>query len=189
MTAPRAPTITLETPRVRLRQWQDSDLEPFAQINADPKVMAYFLKPLDRLESDALADRLRTLIQENGWGVWALELKSSGQFIGFVGLHIPSPDFPFSPCAEIAWRLDYRYWGKGLALEAAQAALHVGFNALSLDEIVAFTSLPNKRSQNLMARMGMHYAQTFIHPHVPQGHPLQTHCLYRIKKLQFLTSQ
>jgi RimJ/RimL family protein N-acetyltransferase len=92
------------TEHLLLRQWKIADREPFAALNADPRVMAYFPAPLTRAESDAMADRCQKLIDERGWGFWAVELKTTCEFIGFVGLHIPSAELPFSPCVEVGWR-------------------------------------------------------------------------------------
>lgn len=175
--------IEFETDRLRLRQWRSTDREPFAALNADPKVMEFFPSTLDRAASDALVDRAASLIAERGWGFWATEVKSSGQFIGFVGLHTPSSDFPFSPCVEIGWRLAFQYWGKGFASEAAKGALQVGFQLLDLAEIVSFTSVNNIRSRAVMGRIGMQEAHgTFEHPDVPEGNALRTHCLYRLPR-------
>lgn len=71
-----------------LRQWKDSDLEPFIAMNADPKVMGYFPSLLSRDESSASFQRLRRAIDQRGWGVWAVEVDSA--FAGFCGLNIPS---------------------------------------------------------------------------------------------------
>ncbi len=93
--------IEFETKRLRLRQWLPIDREPFAALNADTKVMESFPAPLDRTASDAMADRCQSLIIERGWGFWVAEIKETGQFIGFVGLHVPIAELPFSPCVEI----------------------------------------------------------------------------------------
>ena len=175
--------IELETERLRLRQWIESDREPFARLNADPRVMEFFPSILDRAASDAMIDRLQTKIADRGWGFWAVELKQDNQFIGFVGLQIPRADFPFSPCVEIGWRLAFEYWGKGYATEAAEAALKVGFNRLELPEIVSFTAIENHRSSAVMERLGMNQAvETFEHPSLPVGHPLREHYLYRLSR-------
>lgn len=175
--------IALETPRLRLRQWRDEDFAPFAALNADPQVMAHFPAPLDRAQSDALAVRCRELIDTQGWGFWATEIKATGEFIGFVGLNRPTAELPFSPCVEIGWRLARPFWHQGYASEAARAALHVAFDDLALAEIVAFTALGNRRSQAVMTRLGMCRAgATFEHPAVPAGHPLREHCLYRLAR-------
>src|SRR5687767_6508609 len=127
-----AELIEFETERLRLRQWQANDREAFAALNADPKVTEYFPFPIDRTASDAMVDRCQSLIAERGWGFWAAELKQTAQFIGFVGLHIPAAELPFSPCVEIGWRLAFQYWGKGYATEAALGSLRIGFERLNL---------------------------------------------------------
>jgi RimJ/RimL family protein N-acetyltransferase len=177
--------IEPETARLQLRQWRESDRFPFAQLNADPRVMEYFPATLDRASSDAMVDRCQALIAKQGWGFWAVELKEIGEFIGFVGLHRPTAELPFSPCVEVGWRLVYDYWGKGYATEAAKAALKVGFETLELVEIVSFTAVINQRSRAVMERLGMHEAaETFEHPLVPVGHRLRQHCLYRLSPPQ-----
>ncbi|RFA29903.1 GNAT family N-acetyltransferase [Alkalilimnicola ehrlichii] len=169
-----------ESARLYLRQWQASDLAPFAELNADPRVMAHFPNRLDRAQSDAMAERCRALIEERGWGFWAVEEKASNTFIGFVGLHTPAADLPFSPCVEVGWRLAYPFWGKGLATEAAKVALQIGFNELRLDEIVSFTAVSNQRSRRVMRRLGMQAAGVFEHPAIPAGHALRRHYLFRL---------
>ncbi len=114
------PARELETARLKMRQWRTSDLEIFAKMNADPRVMEYFPALLSRAESDAMVERMRSLIAQRGFGFWATELRQSGEFIGFVGLHIPSAQLPFSPCVEIGWRLGFPFWGYGYATEAAR---------------------------------------------------------------------
>ena len=174
--------IECETERLVLRQWTPADHEPFAALNADPRVMACFPSRLTRAESDAIADRCEALIRARGWGFWAAELKATREFIGFVGLHTPSAELPFAPCVEIGWRLAFSHWGQGLASEAARAALRVGFTALDLNEIVSFTAVGNARSRAVMERLNMREAGTFEHPQVPEGNPLRLHCLYRLSR-------
>jgi len=179
--------IQLETNRLLLRQWKNSDLQPFADMNSDERVMEFFPSTLSRPQSDEMASRCQALISESGWGFWALEEKSSGNFIGFTGLHIPTYDLPFMPCVEIGWRLDPEFWGKGLVTEAANAALKVGFEQLGLQEIVSFTVLENVKSRAVMARLGMiEDSDNFQHPALPAGHRLREHCLYRLSKDQWL---
>lgn len=180
------PLTELETEHLWLRQWQEADFEPFASLSSDKKVMAHFPKLLSREESDALAKRLQAAITQYGWGLWATELKATQEFIGFVGLHIPLIDLPCSPCVEMGWRLDTRYWGKGYATEAAKAAINFGFESLYLQEIVACTALENFRSQRVMQRLGMQAENAvFEHPNVPIGHALRPHYLYRLLRTQW----
>ncbi|MFL1483631.1 GNAT family N-acetyltransferase [Marinobacter sp. LN3S78] len=171
---------TIQTQRLHLRQWKPEDREPFAALNVDPEVMRYFPSPLTRAQSDAMADKCEALIQEQGWGFWALESRPAGRFLGFVGLNRPQADLPFNPCVEIGWRLVRSAWGQGYATEAARAALAFGFDELNLPEIVSFTAVLNTRSEAVMKRLGMvRDRTTFGHPAVPVGSPLREHCLYR----------
>lgn len=175
--------IEFETERLYLRQWLETDREPFAKLNADSRVMEFFPHPLDRQASDSMVDRLQKSMINRGWGFWAVESKQDKQFIGLVGLEIPRADLPFSPCIEIGWRLAFAYWGKGYATEAAKSALKVGFDRLELPGIVSFTAISNLRSQAVMERLGMdRSAETFEHPGIPVGHRLREHCLYRLSR-------
>jgi RimJ/RimL family protein N-acetyltransferase len=183
--------VILDTPRLRLRQWRDDDLAPFARMNADPRVMEHFPAPLERAASDAVAMRLRDEIAERGWGFWAVEAKDGageggGGFVGFTGLRIPAVPLPIGPCVEIGWRLAHAHWGRGYASEAARAALGYGFGVLGLAEIVSFTALQNVRSQAVMQRIGMvQRGEVFEHPGVAPGHPLRAHCLYRLTRAEW----
>src|SRR5689334_7564932 len=115
------------TERLIMRQWRESDREPFAALNADPEVMRYFLSTMTRAECDAFVDLIAGLIDERGWGLWALEERSSGEFLGFTGLLAPSFDAHFTPAVEVGWRLARGAWGRGYASEAARAAVAYGF--------------------------------------------------------------
>lgn len=176
--------LEFQTHRLKLRQWRQSDRDPFAALNADPQVMEFFPASLDRTQSDAFAEKIQKLIELRGWGLWAIEQKTGDPFIGFVGLHILEPALPFGPCVEIGWRLAARYWGNGFASEAAVAVLDIAFETLGLNEVVSFTSILNQRSQAVMQRIGMnHSGEFFEHPGVAAGHPLHRHILYRIGSL------
>lgn len=180
----------METERLILRQWNSADYPLFAELNADPLVMQYFPSPLTRAESDELATRIQNLITEKGWGFWAVELRSTGQFIGFVGLHEQDENsgLPNAPFVEIGWRLSSKYWGQGLAPEAAHKALEFVFNNLNAASVYAFTALENQPSQRVMSKIGMHNTnQDFNHPKLESGHRLERHCLYKISKEQWLT--
>lgn len=180
------PQKPIETERLYLRQWTAEDRAPFAELNADPQVMRYFPACFSRAESDAMADKCARLIDDRGWGFWAVERKADGRFMGFVGLHTPFVELPFNPCVEIGWRLGKTFWGQGYATEAAKASLRIGFEALELPEIVSFTAVINRPSRAVMERLGMVPATaTFGHPSVPEDHVLREHCLYRLTRQQW----
>lgn len=186
MTSP----IELATDRLMLRQWRAEDYEPFARLNGDPVVMEFFPWLLDREKSNAVADKFRGRIADQGWGFWAVEVRGIAPFIGFVGLNRPDPPVPISPCVEIGWRLLSEYWGQGYASEAARAALECGFEQLELDEIVSYTATINVRSQRVMQRIGMHHSgEKFDHPAVPAGSPLVEHVVYRLQRGEWQANQ
>ena len=181
--------LEFSTGRLRLREWKNSDAVPFGRLNADPDVMEFFPSTLSRIESDDMIGRIRTHFEKNGFGLWAVEIPGECDFIGFVGLQIPRFDAHFQPCVEIGWRLDKQHWGKGYATEAAKEVLRVGFNELSLNEIVSMTAVINLRSQRVMQKIGMNYSafDDFDHPKVPAESELNRHVLYRLSKTQFQT--
>lgn len=184
---PRVPAvIELETGRLRLLAWQERHVAPFAAMNADPEVMRYFPAPATEAQTRATVDAWRTQFEQRGWSNWAVELKGSGEFIGFIGLSVPRRQLPFSPCVEVGWRLARRFWGHGYATEGARASLDAGFGQLRLAEIVSFTALANLRSRAVMERIGMHdTGRDFDHPAVPEGSSLRRHCLYAISRAQW----
>jgi RimJ/RimL family protein N-acetyltransferase len=172
------------TARLRLRQWREEDLAPFAALNADPDVMEFFPKVLTRAESDAVAGRIRDHFARHGFGLWAVEAPGIADFLGFVGLAVPSFEAHFTPCVEIGWRLARPHWGHGYATEAATAALAFGFGDRALEEIVAFTVPANIPSRRVMGRLGMRRlpSDDFEHPAIPEGHPLRSLVLYRLRR-------
>ena len=171
------------TKRLILRRWTENDREPFAALNADPKVMQHFPSTLSRADSDAMIDRIEAHFDAHGWGLWAVETIADATFIGFVGLWPPSFTAHFTPAVEIGWRLAHHAWGNGFASEAAESVLHFGFDALGLNEIVSFTSTENIASQRVMQRIGMHRdsVDDFDHPGISPGHRLTRNVLYRLK--------
>jgi RimJ/RimL family protein N-acetyltransferase len=174
--------IVLETRRLKLRTWQQTDREPFARLNSDPKVMEFLPGDLSRQQSDALADRIETHWNQRRFGLFAVELLENGTFVGFTGLAVPSFEAHFCPCVEIGWRLDSNYWGRGFATEAARAVLHYACETLRLAQVVSFTVPANLRSRRVMEKLGMTHdpADDFDHPAFPEGDPLRRHVLYRL---------
>jgi RimJ/RimL family protein N-acetyltransferase len=173
-------TIFLETPRLILRQWQESDHEPYIQLNADNEVMEFFPSVLTRDQTLVQIKRIADAMQERGYGFFAVERKDTQKFIGFTGLSNPGFESHFTPCVEIGWRLNKANWNQGFATEAAGACLEYGFNKLALAEIFAFTSVHNLRSEKVMQKIGMTHAGFFEHPLIEDGHFLKPHVIYKI---------
>ena len=175
--------FTIKTERLILRPWQENDFEQFARLNADPRVMEFFPWLLSQEESNQLAKRICTAMKQQGWGLWAVSIPGIADFIGYIGLAPVNFVADFTPAVEVGWRLAYEFWDKGYATEGAKAAIKYGFETLNLKEIVSFTAIKNKRSRNVMEKIGMHHSQKddFDHPKLAEGHPLRKHVLYRIE--------
>ncbi|MCA2227549.1 GNAT family N-acetyltransferase [Nonomuraea aurantiaca] len=178
----------METERLIMRRWRDDDREPFAALNADAEVMEHFPALLTRSESDGFVDRIEAGFEAHGYGLWALEVRKSGEFIGFTGLALQTFEAPFTPAVEVGWRLAKAAWGHGYAIEAAREAVRYGFDVAGLDEIVSITTVRNLRSRKVMERLGMtrDIADDFYHPRVPADSPQRPHVLYRLRRGQAL---
>lgn len=172
-----------ETERLVLRRWREEDRVPFRRMNADPRVMEFMPALLTAAESDAMVDRIEAHFRERGFGLFAVEEKEGGAFLGYVGLSVPGFDAPFMPAVEIGWRLAVEYWGRGLASEAAREVLRYGFEVVGLESVVSFTVPANVRSRCVMEKIGMRFETEFEHPRLPHGHPLRRHVLYRVRPL------
>ena len=175
-----APTI--ETERLVLRAWSEEDRDAFALINADPRVMEHFPSFMSREQSDALVDRIDAGWQQ-GFGLWAVQERASGTFIGFVGLSTPTWVTPFGPSVEIGWRLAFDAWGRGYATEAARRLIQWAKENVRppRGELVSFTTVRNARSRRVMEKLGFTHddGDDFDHPSLPDW-PDRRHVLYRL---------
>ena len=172
-----------------MREWGESDKAPYAALNADPLVMEHFPSTLTREQSDEMVERMRARWGETGYGLWAVEVKASGEFIGFIGLAAPPWETAFTPCVEVGWRLARESWGHGYAPEGATAALDFGFTHVELprDEIVSFTTTGNLKSRRVMEKIGLTHdpGDDFDHPMLPDWAG-RRHVLYRITRERWL---
>lgn len=176
------PVRTITTERLSLRDWQESDLAPWAAMNADPRVREHLGPLLTVDQATAAVENFKDSWERNGYGFWAIEVKATGEFIGFTGLDNVDPGLPFTG-VEVGWRLTRGSWGRGYATEAALAALDFGFDHLELSEILAVATLTNLRSQAVMRRVGMTTdpAENFDDPDQLDG-PLRRNVLYRKRR-------
>ncbi|WP_347455743.1 GNAT family N-acetyltransferase [Acinetobacter thermotolerans] len=175
----------ISTPRLILRQWQESDTAPFIQMCADEDVMRYFPALLTPEQSLQFIEKVTRQIDQHGWGLWAVELKETKEFIGFIGLQPQPKLFEFSPCIEIGWRLAKKYWHQGYATEGALTVLDYAFNTLDLNKVVSFTATVNTPSEAVMKKIGMVKTQEFQHPKLPEDHPLCWHVLYEVNQSNY----
>jgi RimJ/RimL family protein N-acetyltransferase len=174
---------SVETSRLLLRRWRDSDREPFAELNADPQTLLYFPQTFGRQHSDTMIDQAEADFDRLGFGRWALQRKDTGEFIGFTGLAVLPGDIPQAGGGvEVGWRLAKHAWRHGYATEAALAAVRVGFDGVGLAEIWSTTAVLNEPSQAVMRRIGMTEVARFEHPRISDGHPLKPHVTYHLAR-------
>ena len=144
---------TLETERLRLRPLRTSDIDDYAALNADPEVLRYLgggPEPWDRGRSWRHMAFLMGHWQLGGAGMWAVEHRGTGAFVGMVGFAAPEgwPGF------ELAWSLARRCWGHGYATEGALAALAYAFTTLEKDRIISLIHPENRASIRVAERIG-----------------------------------
>ena len=183
--APGIPTLT--TPRLVLRPFVFDDLDELAAIHAEESFWWYPLRSaMSKDDTVGFLERVLARYESDRFGIEALLDRESGTMIGRAGLAVPHFLPEILPAVEVGWRLHPDWWGHGYATEGAAAALRFGFEEGGLEEIVAFTTTLNTRSQAVMVRIGMcrDVAGDFDHPSLPEGSPLRRHVLYRIQPSQ-----
>ena len=168
-----------ETDRLILRSWKAEDIPLFTKMNRDTRVMRYFPSILTAEQTESFYNRIQTEFERNGWGLYAVELKSNRTFIGYVGLHEIGFDANFTPGIEIGWRLDADYHNQGLATEAAKEVLKLA-KKKGLPRLYSFTAKQNSPSERVMQKIGMKKVGEFNHPSLSPDSPLRTHVLYQI---------
>jgi RimJ/RimL family protein N-acetyltransferase len=167
----------IHTPRLILRRWHDDDLAPMAEINADPEVMRWIddgsVQDLDRT-AEAI-ERWEEEWDEEGFGLFAVELLASGELAGFAGLSVPEFLPEVLPAVEIGWRFGRQFWGQGYASEAAHAALEFALEDRGIDRVISIARVGNDASENVMRKLGMVPERETTHP--VYGFPLRVHTI------------
>lgn len=167
----------IHTPRLLLRRWSDDDLVPMADINADPRVMHWIddgsVRDLDHT-ADAI-EQWEEEWDEEGFGLFAVELLASGELAGFVGLSVPEFLPEVLPAVAISWRLGSPFWGQGYASEAAQATLEFALQDRGLDRVISITRAGDDASENVIRKLGMTPERETTHP--VYGYPLRVHAI------------
>jgi RimJ/RimL family protein N-acetyltransferase len=176
----------IETERLVLRPWAETDRAPFVAMMADPEV-AYWLGGVpDNAAADAAFDRILAFIAEHGPSQFVIRDKLDGAFLGGVGLRRVPMEWrhPMSGHVEVGWRLARSAWGQGYATEAAAAAMAWGFDAQDTEVIHSWTARANTRSEAVMRRLGMTRAADldFDHPDLAADHPLRPHVVYLLER-------
>ena len=165
----------LETERLVLRSWQQSDLEPFCALNADPQVMHFFPELMSRARTLENMAHNCAEADRTGFGRHAVEVRATGEFIGVVGLMEVGFEGPLKGQIEIGWRLSSASWGKGYAREAALEILRWGLEDMGLAEVISFAPTINRPSISVMRSIGMRRDLNgdFIHPGLAPDSRLQ----------------
>jgi RimJ/RimL family protein N-acetyltransferase len=171
----------LETKRLRLRRWMRRDVAAFAYMNADAKVMAYFPALLTPMQSLAAIDKFEQNFNDLGYSFWAVEFRDTLEFVGSVGLEPYLLPAAATASVAIGWQLVSKFWGLGLAREAAQAVLEDATERLHLPEVIALTHDANRRSVRLCKQLGMQCveARAVDDATLPTTHPLRRKLLFR----------
>lgn len=174
-------TTIIETARLILRTWKHEDTDAYYQINQDRQVIELLRGPLSMQQVIEFISAANQHQEKHGYTLWAIELKQTGELIGFTGLNYTDWQAHFTPAVEIGWRLGSQHWGRGYATESAKAALKHGFTRCHLKEIVSFTVPTNARSIRVMEKIGLKRDVNgdFAHPKLPNDHRLSHHILYR----------
>ena len=173
---------TIKTPRLLLRDWQDTDIEPWVAMNLDPRVTEFFPTAYTRERALTEAEHLRRKIDELGYGWWVVEVPGETPFAGVIALQEVPFEAHFTPAYEVGWRFAPEFWHRGYATEGARGALDYAFNTLRWKEVVAMTTALNVPSQRVMERIGMTRDSKgdFLHPAIHKDHRLRPHLLYKI---------
>ncbi len=171
-------TIYAETERLMLCSWKPEDLLRFIDMNKDARVMRYFPVPLTDAETETFYNRIKDEFNRNGWGLYAVVLKATGEFMGYVGLHEIGFEADFTPGIEIGWRLAADFHNQGYATEAAKAVLHLA-ESHEIKRLYSFTAKINVPSERVMQKIGMKKVGEFDHPKLPAESPLCRHVLYQ----------
>jgi len=153
---------TLTTERLRLRPLRESDLNDYAALNADPEVLRYLgggPEPWDRGRSWRHLSFLVGHWNLKGTGMWAVERRETGAFLGTVGFAEPEgwPGF------ELAWTLARRFWGNGYATEAARASLEHAFTVWRRDRVISLIHPENRASIRVAERLGESLQGRIVH--------------------------
>jgi RimJ/RimL family protein N-acetyltransferase len=159
--------VFLETDRLLLRRFTESDVDNLVELDSDPDVMRFINggRPTsrDEVQTDILPAFLGYYERSTGYGFWAAIEKSTGDFVGWFHFR-PSPDGGRPDEPELGYRLRKSVWGKGYATEVSRALIRKGFTELGIRRVYAETMAVNVASRRVMEKAGLRFARTFHRP-------------------------
>lgn len=152
----RVSEVVVETERLRLRTWDEADLDEFISHTNTPEVMRWLGGVSPREAHEQGFARIQGYQSEHGHTLWIVERRSDCAMLGFCGLkRVNSPGATFQGDFEVGWRLRADAWRQGYAKEAAIASLDLAFGKFAAPHVVALTVAGNQPSRGLMHRLGM----------------------------------
>jgi len=169
--------------RLGFRNWKSSDLAEMAEINADSEVMKFFPNIQNSSETQNFIERMQKQFADHGYCYFAVELINDSTFIGFIGIADQTYKADFTPCTDMGWRLNKKYWGKGYATEGAKRCIEYAFQELGLDKIFSIAPKINANSEAVITKIGMSKVKEFDHPLLLDDSRLKVCVLYEIENL------
>ena len=169
-----------QSDRLGFRNWTDADLTCLSEMNADAEVMRYFPNTLTKQESAVQLNRYRQHFEDKGYTYFAVELLTTGECIGFIGLMYQDFEAAFTPAVDIGWRLKKEFWGQGYATEGAKRCLAFAKNTMKVNKIIAICTIQNINSEHVMQKIGMTKKEVFVHPKLKGMRGFEWCCLYEV---------
>jgi len=168
--------------RLGFRNWTSEDLNQFVKLNSDEEVMEHFPRILTKNEVRGLIIDLKKHFSKNGFTYYATEILETKEFIGMIGLAFQEYNTKFTPAIDIGWRLKRDSWGKGYATEGAKRCLEYAFDELDINKVISVCTIKNKKSENVMKKIGMTKIGEFNHPEMINHSEYEKHLCYDINK-------
>jgi RimJ/RimL family protein N-acetyltransferase len=169
--------------RLGFRNWKESDTEPMISISANPVVMEFFTYVAKPQQTIDFIERMKTMFAKKGYCYFAVDELETRTFIGFIGLSDQEYDAEFTPCTDIGWRLDPKFWNKGYGTEGAKACLNYAFETVKLKRIYSVTTAIHETSINVMKKIGMKHHLNFVQPKQKGDERLENCVCYKASEL------
>ena len=151
--------MCFETERLLLREMTEADRDALAAILMDAETMKYYPKPYDEAGVQRWLDWTSDNYARHGFGLWAVTLKATGEFIGDCGITLQPIDGQWLP--EIGYHINKRYWRQGFASEAAAACIRAAFERFGFPAVYSYMNAENEPSWRTAMKNGMKFVQEY----------------------------